>query len=348
MEENIYISLIYKQLSGELSAAENAKLDSWLAASESNQAIAKSVEKAWTLGANYTTEVQVDLDEDFAFLQNRMDALVETPVVQMESKAKSASHKKAATVRPLFSKIQIAASVLVLVAAGFLLKQYLSGGNSNWQEHYASARSDKAILLADGTKVWVNAGSTFSYPETFDGADRKVKLTGEAFFDVAKDAAHPFIIETKTGTVSVLGTSFNVRDFDKEENMSVDVVTGKVRVAIDGSEASVDLIKNEQAIYDRKAMNLQKLKNDGANRSAWHTRKFVFSNITLADAIEQVEEVYGVDISIENKAMKDCPLTTTFEGIAINDLMDNIALLYGAKVSTGDSGSFILKEGACN
>ncbi len=343
MEENIYISLIYKQLSGDISVAENAKLDSWLESSEENRQVAKSVEKAWSLGANFTTDVEVDLDEDFALLQNRMDIATEAPVVPMEAKATTAK------VRPMFSKLQMAASVLLLIVAGFLLKQYFSGSSASWQEHYATTRSNKAILLADGTKVWVNAGSTISYPDVFDGKERMVKLTGEAFFDVAKDAEHPFLIETKTGTVSVLGTSFNVRDFDKEENMSVDVVTGKVRVAIANSDASVDLVKNQQAVYNRKTQRLEKKENDGANRSAWHTRKLVFSNSTFSEAILQIEKAYDVKVLIENKALRNCPLTTTFDQFEIKDLLENIGLLYGADIgTTGKSGKFIIKGGACD
>lgn len=342
MDENIYISFLYKKLSGEIEPSETKQLNDWLAESEEHQQIAKAVEKAWSLGANYTQEVKVDLDADFALLQKRMDAEeLDPPVVKMNPVSTPKANR-----RSLFSKWQIAASVLFLILAGFLLQRTFSG-STNWKEHYADARMDKAILLADGTKVWVNAGSTFSYPEAFEGGERKVKLTGEAFFDVAKDAAHPFIIETGTGSVKVLGTSFNVRDFKTEGTMSVDVVTGKVRVAIAETAERVDLVKNEQAIYDRKNKTLKSERSNANNSSAWHTRKLRFSNIAFAKAISEIEKAYAVTVAVENAALKECPLTSDFDQFEIKDLLENVSLVYGAKLVEKGNGNYVLQGGKC-
>ncbi|MFK7809301.1 MAG: FecR family protein [Saprospiraceae bacterium] len=341
MKEDLYISLLYKKLSQEITPVEDKQLSDWLSQSEANQQIADSVEKAWALGANYSTDVDVDLDADYSLLQKRMDGLAETPVINLKTN-KKASPKA----RPMFSGLRIAASVLFLVLAGFLLKQYLGAG-TEWRDHFAEERSPEAVELADGTKVWVNAGSKLSYPEAFDGKERIVKLKGEAFFDVAKDAAHPFLIETATGTVRVLGTSFNVRDFTNEESMSVDVVTGKVRVAIEETGKTVDLIKNQQAVYQRKAKKLSKLESTSKNYAAWHTRKLTFSNNTLAEALQQIEKVYAVKIKTENNALKQCPISSNFNQFEIDDLLENIGLLFGAEVKKEGTGNYVLVGGGC-
>ncbi|HHS95448.1 MAG TPA: hypothetical protein ENJ45_02580, partial [Phaeodactylibacter sp.] len=233
MDENIYISLIYKRFDGTLSPEEEKRLHDWLAASEEHRLEAKAVEQALLLGAKYSSEVDVDLDADFELLQKRIASdAPDTQRIARDATAQVVPELKMDTkpsgkIRPLFKAWQVAASVALLLLAGFLVKQYL-GESPQWQEQFASTKQDKAILLADGTKVWLNAGTTFRYPKSFDGNTRSVQLSGEAFFQVAKDATKPFIIKSTSGTVQVLGTSFNVRDFDKEELMSVDVVEGKV------------------------------------------------------------------------------------------------------------------------
>jgi len=102
------------------------------------------------------------------------------------------------------------------------------------------------LVLADGSKVWLNAASTLRFPATFSGKERKVELTGEGYFEVAKNAAMPFKVELENGVgVEVLGTHFNVMSYSDDEQVKTTLVEGKVRVL--NGENNVMLRPNQQA-----------------------------------------------------------------------------------------------------
>ena len=101
-------------------------------------------------------------------------------------------------------------------------------------------------MLADGTKVWLNSASRLIYPQSFMGKERRVVLSGEAFFDVAHDAERPFIVETSRMNVKVLGTRFNVNDYDDNEEVSTTLVNGSVEI-VSGGQQAFRLVPGEQA-----------------------------------------------------------------------------------------------------
>lgn len=181
------------------------------------------------------------------------------------------------------------------------------------------------ITLADGTKVKLNAGSHFDYPETFTGNQREVTLDGEGFFEVTKNAKKPFMVHTAGLTVKVLGTVFNVRAYKGDKKAETTLFKGKVQVALDGdTEREIVLAPREKltVLNDaaqgsgiaNKPKEVAKLKyelsvlpvvdNDEYQENAWLENKLVFTNTDFEDVAVSMERKYKVHIVFEDEALK--------------------------------------------
>ena len=147
------------------------------------------------------------------------------------------------------------------------------------------------LTLSDGTKVFLNAETKLSFPTRFTGERREVELEGEAYFEVSKDAVHPFIVKTGKVDVRVLGTSFNVRSYNNENDVATTLVSGKVVVS-DG-KASEEIQPGEQAIYMKETGKMEIKNVDVSLYTAWHGGKFIFKNETLEEMLSYLSRWYG-------------------------------------------------------
>ncbi len=154
-----------------------------------------------------------------------------------------------------------------------------------------------AVVLSDGTKVWLNSASTLKYPANFTGAERRVELSGEAYFEVAKDATHPFLVHSQTQTVEVLGTHFNINSYQDEKATKTTLLEGSVRIT--GSQArSAKLQPGQQAVNG--ITQLQVIINaDVYEAVAWKNGKFLFHDTDLQTIMRQLSRWYDVDIEYQ-------------------------------------------------
>jgi ferric-dicitrate binding protein FerR (iron transport regulator) len=150
------------------------------------------------------------------------------------------------------------------------------------------------LRLADGTDVWLNAASSLRFPTAFQGADRIVAITGEAYFEVAHDAAKPFRVETNGSQVEVLGTRFNVNAYEDGGQWKTTLIQGKVRVTRD--KAKVVLLPGHQARlnavtgrFDVKAANIEEA-------LAWKNGNFQFENTDIKTVMNQIARWYNVEV----------------------------------------------------
>ena len=157
------------------------------------------------------------------------------------------------------------------------------------------------VLLADGTRVWLNAASRLRYPGRFVGDRREVYLEGEGYFEVAKDARHPFVVEVGHAEIEVLGTSFNVYSYLEEQKTEATLVEGKVRFSAGGQE--VTLSPGEQGVWDT-AGHLDKREVDVYPYIAWKDGKFVFRKRTLEEVMRIVSRWYNVNVVFEDAVSK--------------------------------------------
>ena len=155
------------------------------------------------------------------------------------------------------------------------------------------------LVLADGTKVWMNASSSLHFPTAFSGSERIVELTGEAYFEVAKDASRPFSVKVNGVAVNVLGTHFNVMAYENEEAMAITLLEGAVNVTKDKDKVS--LRPGQQALIKTGA-SLKVINNVNLDETiAWKNGYFQLDHTTLAVLMRQVERWYNVDVAYEGK-----------------------------------------------
>ncbi len=160
------------------------------------------------------------------------------------------------------------------------------------------------LTLADGTSIWINADSQLRFPENFSGK-REVELIGEAYFEVAKDAAHPFIVHTNKGSIEVLGTHFNVSAY-MNDKFHVTLAEGKVRVYNEKEE--VFLSPNQQVIMNSEE-NLKIKDVEAKFYTSWTTGIYEFRNTELSSIINQLSRWYNVDFSFEQEYLKQKSFT---------------------------------------
>ena len=331
MKKNNYILLLYKKLSQNIGQSESADLDEWLESSEDNRLIGESVKKSWALGGNYTKEVDLDFDADFVAVQQKINNQnAEPKVIKMQSRR----------------WFVVAAALVVLIMAVFLVNNLVKG-SKNWQKIQTAAGQIESVMLADGTEVWINENSTFSYSETFTGNFRFVKLKGEAFFEVSKNPDKPFVIQTERGKVKVLGTSFNVRDFVDEASMEVYVKTGLVELRPNDSQKKLTLAANEKGIFNAGANQLELLKADNLNALAWHTQQLVFEEQVLITVIADIEKMYGVQIKLLTVDMQNCTFSNTFENKSLEIVLETLSQVLTLEVEKISDTNYRLKGGIC-
>ena len=152
------------------------------------------------------------------------------------------------------------------------------------------------IILPDGSKVWLNAASSLTYPEIFVGKERKVKLTGEAYFEVAKNKNMPFIVNTQSQNVEVLGTHFNINSYMDEQTIKTTLLEGSVKVS---NNQFIQILKpGDQAIMNASTNGAIKLVHsvDTDDATAWKNGQFSFNNASLKAILNQLERWYDVKI----------------------------------------------------
>ena len=181
------------------------------------------------------------------------------------------------------------------------------------------------LKLADGTKVWLNSLTRLRFPVTFAGEERKVYLTGEAYFEVARDSVHPFIVATDEGMeVKVYGTEFNV-DTYRKGTVKTTLVNGKVGIRVSATGEEMRLSPNQMALFTKATQSIQVENVDSYGVVAWKDGKFVFEDEPIEEIMERLSRWYDVKVFYANERIKK----PTFPGIItrLADISDVLHLM---------------------
>ncbi|WP_164108713.1 MULTISPECIES: FecR domain-containing protein [Sphingobacterium] len=162
-----------------------------------------------------------------------------------------------------------------------------------------------AVVLADGTKVWLNAESSITFPTQFKPNTREVDITGEAYFEVAKREEQPFIVQTRKQTIKVLGTHFNVNAYPERGGVQTSLLEGRVAVTAGGRQ--IFLRPGEMSVWDENKGGLNVEKIVGMeNLLAWKEGMFSFDNNTITEIMQTLSRWYDIDIAFEKADYSDC------------------------------------------
>lgn len=329
-DNNIYKDLITKSLVGEATVAEENQLQEWLATNPEDK---KDFEESKRVIELTDQHYATGLENPSLNVDNEWQVFLET----VESKKTK--------VVPLTTAqpnrwLKIAAGLLLIVASGFIINFFLT---RNSLVEYQTADVKQEIILPDQSKVTLNRNSSLSYRRDYGKKDRKVKLKGEAFFEVTHNEAQAFIINTTNAQIRVLGTSFNVHTSEKETE--VVVATGMVKFTNKATNKGIILKAGNKGQIRAKADELILTENHNMNYDSWKTGKIIFDENNLTDVLNTLKSVYGTSIEIESGVNQDCEVTVTFDqqslDAVLNVLKSTLNLTYetkGNKIIITDTG----------
>ena len=228
-------------------------------------------------------------------------------------------------VRSLFYKASKIAAVAVFFLSIPIITIFYGAGKNETINQMTAKSEIKNILLPDGSQVILNANSSISYSENFK-QNRKLKLTGEAFFKVVKNPKQPFVVETSQFNTKVLGTSFNVKAYPNTIN-TVSVVTGKVEVSSKENSAYKSiLIKNQRLSYNNLEVPLLSIA-DAKDFNAWTKNILIFQKSSLKETALTLENQFNVTILFEKRELEDLRITGKFKEENLNNILNSIALV---------------------
>lgn len=195
--------------------------------------------------------------------------------------------------------------VAAIFVLGFALHFFL-----NWQktthhelQHQIHVPTGQhvEIMLADGSKVWLNSGSTLTFPSKFNGKKRMVELDGEGFFEVKSDKEHPFIVSTSKYQVKAVGTSFNIYDYQDSPQFEAALLNGKVEVTTNAKKSSVVIpTPNQRAALCQGVLKVKPIEN--ANNYLWR-KGILYFNEPLLEVFDKLQEYYDIEFQIRNSSL---------------------------------------------
>jgi ferric-dicitrate binding protein FerR (iron transport regulator) len=196
----------------------------------------------------------------------------------------------------------------------------------------SAAKGQKAMVtLPDGSTAYLNSESSLRYQQNYGYENRKVRLEGEAFFEVKKDSANVFTVCTEYLDIDVLGTCFNVYAYETENIVEMTLVSGDVKIGTHATPSRTIYVKpNEKAVYDKASGKLHLERTNIRFNTAWTRGELAFRSERIATVLSRVERRYGVKIHIEGNGLNDDDrFTGCFDSDQIADVIEILATHYG-------------------
>lgn len=309
------------------------------------------------------------------------DAEISQVVKQTVGRITEANEEPARTSRrlvPAFSIpwMQFAASVALIMLMGWAVysvmikreeKPQLGQQDSiiehseSLAEKINSTSQTIEFALSDGSKISLAPKGRIRYPERFEGERREVFLEGEAFFDIAKDSEHPFLVYANGLVTKVLGTSFRIKAYGNSREVTVEVKTGKVSVfaqsdphlkekVADKQLQGVVLTPNQKIIYARNEVKMVKTLVEKPEMvvSKAEIPQFEFEDTPASDVFNTIARAYGIDILYDETLLKDCPLTAHLDNQTLHDKLNIICKAVESSYEIVDGQVIIHSKGCRN
>lgn len=320
--------LLKKFLNDQCSQEEIKKIKSWANSPNNKSQLFSLLEEKWK-GLNVQTERDFVYENLFRKITDRISEKESTKSLKAIPAIQTSFRRY--TGYFYYSKVAATVAIFIIVSVFFVLNF-----NSFQQNSFSSAIAyvtkstsigqKLTFRLPDGTAIILNAASSIKYPEHFSEGKREVFLSGEAFFNVVKDTASPFMVHSDNITTTALGTSFNIKATDNE--VEVALTTGKVSVEYQDVKSrpneKIYLYPGEMAIYKPKLKNIRKENFNVAEITAWKEGSIHFNHVPLNEIMKRLGQRYGVTISLDNKISGDKKLTGEFNNENLESILQGL------------------------
>lgn len=345
--------LVARKLAGEAGPEDLAELEDLLNKHPDESFAIDSLHQLWPV---QPTQDPVSAEESYRQLLRRMQqsgidenvfADETAPMIQQETRR---SGKR--------TFVWIFSLALLLLGAGFLFTRYSStaGASAQSQAQTGAIRevstrygSRSKLVLPDGSKVFLNAGSKLTYDKSFDSQERIVRLSGEAYFDIVKNPSRPFIIQTASMNIRVIGTAFNVKCYPDEDLAEASLVRGSIEVMLHDRSDKIILKPNEKlTLHANRAEvsgkpvktlsraeappvlsigRMTQMPSDSSIvETSWIDNKLVFRSERFDDLAVKMERWYGVQIRFADESLREIRFTGIFERENISQALDALKL----------------------
>lgn len=326
-QEEHYL-LLLRQWQHGATPADQAAAEQWRASSPEHAETADELDAIWTAAGMYQPQLPA-ADAEAAYAAIRQKAGLQAP--------------KRRVLYPAWL-LGVAAAVLMLLVA---VQVFYRQAPAVATQMIAATDNVLDASLPDGSRVWLRPGSTLEYPQAFDQNTRKVRLKGEAYFEVQHNPQLPFWVEMANGSrVEVLGTAFGVRDVQGMPTMVL-VQTGLVRFRGNPSHEGELLKASDKGILTANQDQIIKTHTGSTNELAWHTGGLAFVETPLSVVLKDLETFYGVQITLENEALLDCTYTAPLTNQPIGEVLEALAYAFKMRLQKTADKSYTLRKGVC-
>lgn len=310
--------IILKYLQGNASEEEKRVLLDWLKASEANKRAYSEIRDQWLDSGSSPVANPEYVKQAFARFTAEID-----------------KHDRKQQQMRLSYFIKVAASVAILLVCS--VGSYFAGqkqfSHSSSAEQLVINRvimgkeSKGPVTLPDGTIAWLNANSKLIYPEHFHPGKRQVQLEGEGYFEVVRDEKAPFLVETDGMVVNVLGTHFNVKNYENKETVETTLLSGKVEVFLPGLDKSIVLKPNQRISCDKQSGAYKLAEVDAADYIIWIGDKLVCTNEKLSVVLHKMKHWYNLDIECKNGVPLNQRLSLTIRKESPEEILKLLTLI---------------------
>ena len=339
--------LLSKYLNNSCNKAELNEFINWIKSPENEGELKNLIAKDWSTFQSHERYGEVS-NNSFERLLEKIDS-EKINIRKLESKR--------------LSKVllRIAVSIILPIAIGigsyYVIDAYKNTTDIASNKITSPNGSKTQVLLSDGTSIWLNSGSTLEYPQTFKKKNREVELTGEGYFDVAKDPYKPFVVKTSDLNIKVLGTIFNVKSYPDDGIIETTLLEGSIAITKSNENPQtkniVFLKPNERATFikkegkiiqteliaripdetdstiasqPRKEQMILSKTTDNEQYTSWKDGKLVFRNENFEKLCEMLERWYNVKINLHSEELKSYHYTGTLQNENIVDAIEAFKL----------------------
>ncbi len=310
MEKSDFDLLMERYVTGKVSEQERVKIEAWLDA----------------MGAEDNTDLELSKEEEDRIFRKLTSSITTVEdVVALKPKRKT---------RPDQWMIRIAASLVIVSLVSYAVWYFTTSGK--YQLEVVAKNGVEKIILNDGSLVWLRGESKVLYYEKPDEGARYTTFQGEALFEVAKDASHPFIVQCGEVRVSVLGTSFNIKT--GIDQVELTVLTGKVNLSSAANTAGVDVLPQEKIIYksngefEKFSTSPQEITSLTVNTDY----NMQFTNTGMDEVVNRLESKFNVSVKLSDKRIRNCKITMDFTDQSLEKSLQLISEVLDVTYSVQD------------